>query len=142
MPKAVLDTNILISAVITPRGTPARILQAWREGAFELIASPPLLFEIQETLSLPKIARRYKLTTEDIHDVLALLVSGAILVTGTTPVSTPISDPDDIPVLACAVDGRADYLVTGDGDLLRLRSYQRIQIIRPTDFLRILSPSR
>jgi len=140
--KAVLDTNILISAVITPRGTPAKVLQAWREGAFDLIASPPLLYEIKNTLSRPKIAHRYRLTTEDISDVLALLASGATLVTGTISISVPITDPDDIPVLACAVEGQADYLVTGDGDLLHLRSYQGIQIIRPTDFLRILSPSR
>lgn len=140
MPKAVLDTNILISAVITPQGTPAKILQAWREGTFDLVTSPPLLFEIKETLSLPKIAHRYRLAPEDIRDVLALLASSAILVTGTISLSAPISDPDDIPVLACAVEGQADYLVTGDGDLLRLRSYQSIRIIRPTNFLRILSP--
>ncbi|MBI5410361.1 MAG: putative toxin-antitoxin system toxin component, PIN family [Nitrospirae bacterium] len=142
MPKAVLDTNVLISAVITPRGTPAKLLQAWREGTFDLITSPPLLFEIEETLSLPKIAQRYRLSPEDIRDVMALFAGGAILVTGATSVSASISDPDDIPVLACAVEGQADYLVTGDGDLLRLRSYQRIQIIQPTDFLRTLSPSR
>jgi putative PIN family toxin of toxin-antitoxin system len=142
VPKAVLDTNILISAVITPRGTPAKLLQAWREGTFDLITSPPLLFEIKETLSLPKIAHRYRLRPEDIRDVLALLAGGAILVTGTMSISAPIGDPDDIPVLACAVEGQADYLVTGDGDLLRLRSYQQVQIIRPTNFLRILSPPR
>lgn len=142
MPKAVLDTNILISAVITPRGTPAKILQAWREGACDLVTSPPLLVEIKATLSLPKIAHRYRLSPEDIHHILALLAGGAMLVTGTMSISAPITDPDDIPVLACAVEGQADYLVTGDGDLLRLRSYQQVQIIRPTNFLRILSASR
>lgn len=142
MTKAVLDTNILISAVMTPRDTPAKILQVWREGAFDLVASPSLLVEIKETLSLPKIAHRYRLSPEDIRAVMTLLAGGAILVSGAASISAPISDPDDVPVLACAVEGHADYLVTGDGDLLRLRSYQRIQIIRPTDFLRMLCPSR
>lgn len=142
MPKAVLDTNILVNAVITPQGTPAKILQAWRDGIVDLIASPPLLFKVKETLSLPKIAHRYRLTTEDIRDVLTLLASSAIVVPGVTAISAPISDPDDLLILACAVEGEADYLVTGDSDLLRLRSYQHIQIIRPTNFLRIVFPLR
>jgi len=142
VPKAVLDTNILISAVITPRGTPAQILQAWREGAFDLITSPPLLLEIKETLSLPKISHRYRLSPEDIRDVITLLAGSAILVAGTISVSAPINDPNDVPVLACAVEGQADYLVTGDSDLLRLRSYKNIHILRPMDFLRVLPLSR
>lgn len=138
MPKAVLDTNILVSALITPRGTPGRIVQAWRDGSFELITSPSLLEELREALHRPKIAHRYHLSPKDLHDLLALLAGTAIVVSGTASVSEVLADPDDVAVLACAVDGQADYLVTGDGDLLRLKTHKGIKIIRPSAFLRVL----
>lgn len=73
MPKAVLDTNILVNALITPRGTPAKIIQAWRVEQCDLVTSPPILEELQEALSRPKIKTRYHLSSEDIRNVLTLL---------------------------------------------------------------------
>lgn len=132
MPRAVLDTNILVSALIAPRGTPARIVQAWRDGAFELITSPPLLEELREALHRPKIARRYHLSPKDIHDLLSLLANATTLVTGTASVSEILSDPDDAPVPACAVEGHADHIVTGDDDLLRLKTYNGMEGFTPS----------
>ena len=90
MPRAVLDTNILVSALISPRGTPANIVQAWRAEQFDLVTSLPILEELQEALSRPKIRRRYHLLTSDIHNFLTLLTQAAILVAGTRSVSAPI----------------------------------------------------
>jgi putative PIN family toxin of toxin-antitoxin system len=81
VPRAVLDTNILISAFITPRGTPAKVLQAWRAGRFDLVTSPPLLLELREALSRPHLKDRYRLSPTDIRDFLTLLTSAAFLVT-------------------------------------------------------------
>ncbi len=56
--RAVLDTNVLISAFLSPRGTPAQLVRVWRDGAFELVVSLALLAEIDRVLGYPKIARR------------------------------------------------------------------------------------
>ncbi|MBX3234732.1 MAG: putative toxin-antitoxin system toxin component, PIN family [Nitrospiraceae bacterium] len=138
MPRAVLDTNTLISALITPKGTPARIVQAWRDGRFDLVTSPPLLSEFRSAISRPKIRTRYNLSTTDIREILKLLTGATILVgTGTLPPVT-LRDPDDLPVLSCAIEGKADYIVTGDNDLLVLERYQKILIVRPSAFLRLI----
>lgn len=138
VPKAVLDTNILVSALITPRGTPGRVVRAWRDGSFELVTSPSLLEELREALHRPKIMHRYHLSPKDIQDLLALLANTTTMVTGTASVPDILSDPDDVPVLACAAEGQADYIVTGDGDLLRLKSYKGTRIVRPSAFLKTL----
>ena len=140
MPKAVLDTNILVSAFITPRGTPAKLLHAWREEQFDLVTSPPILVELQEALCRPKIKIRYHLSLEGIHNFLTLIASATVLVPGTTTVSAPIQDPDDLMVFATAIESQAAYLVTGDKELLRLERFQSIHIITPSAFLRIIAP--
>ena len=140
MPKAVLDTNILVSAFITPRGTPAKLLHAWREEQFDLVTSPPILVELQEALCRPKIHIRYHLSREDIHNFVTLLASATVLVPGTTAVSAPIQDPDDLMVLATAIESQAAYLVTGDKALLHLKRFQSVHIITPSAFLRIIAP--
>lgn len=140
MPKAVLDTNILVSAFITPRGTPAKLLQAWRAEHFDLVTSPPILEELQDALCRPKITRRYHLSFEDIRNFATLLASACIVVPGTTTVSASIQDPDDLPVLATAIESQAAYLVTGDTALLDLERFQSVHIITPAAFLRIIAP--
>ncbi len=113
MPRTVLDTNILISAFITPRGTPAKLLRAWRDGQFDLVTSSPMLIELQEVLHRPKICNRYHLSQEDIHNFLTLIASVTAIVPGTTTLSAPIHDPDDLMVLATVIESHTAYLVTG-----------------------------
>lgn len=141
MPKAVLDTNILVSAFITPRGTPAKIIQAWRAEQFDLVTSPLILEELHEALSRPKLQRRYHLSSEDIRDYVTLLVHAAVVVPGTRSVSVSIRDPDDSMILAAAIESEADYLVTGDKELLHLKRFHSVHIITPTAFLRMMPPS-
>ena len=140
MPKAVLDTNILVSALITPRGTPAKVIQAWRVEQFELVTSSPILEELHETLSRPKIKTRYHLSSEDIRNFLTLLAHTALCVSGARSVSAPIHDPDDLRILAAAIESQADYLVTGDKELLRLKQFQSVHIMTPSAFLRVIAP--
>ena len=140
MPKAVLDTNILVSAFITPRGTPAKLLQAWRTEHFDLVTSPPILEELQDALCRHKLTRRYHLSLDDIRNFVTLLARLSIVVPGTTTVSAAIPDPDDLMVLATAIESQAAYLVTGDRALLALERFQSMQLITPVSFLRIIVP--
>jgi len=142
VPKVVLDTNILVSAFITPRGTPAKLLRAWRDGQFDLVTSPPLFVELQETLHRQKILTRYHLTQEDIHNFLTLLASGTVCVPGTTTLSAPIQDQDDLMVLATAIESQAAYLVTGDKELLHLEQFRSIQIVTPSILLKALHSNK
>ena len=69
--RAVLDPNILIAAALAPQGSPARILRAWLDGAFELITSPLLLEELERALSYPKL--RPRISPDEAHALVALL---------------------------------------------------------------------
>jgi putative PIN family toxin of toxin-antitoxin system len=133
-PRAVLDTNVFVSGLISPKGPPARILMALRSARFTLVSSPPVNEEIIEVLSRPTIRDRYGLG-DRILDVSFILWEVADLVIDLPDVQVS-SDPDDDKFLATAVAGLADYLVTGDvGDLLSLREYKGVKIVSPREFV-------
>ena len=130
--RAVLDPNVLISALLSRGGRPAEILRAWLDGAFELVISPALLTELERALGYPKIERR--ITSEDGHAFVELLRRSATLVddppAGSAPVSSP--DPGDDYLLELAVHTRA-VLVSGDKDLLGLDA--ALPIYAPAAFI-------
>jgi hypothetical protein len=138
-PRAVLDTNVFVSGLISAKGPPAAILRALRSGLFTLLSSPPINEEIIEVLTRPHIRDRYGLG-DRIFDVSFILWELAEVVIDLPEVKV-CSDPDDNKFLATAVRGRADYLVTGDvGDLLRLHKYEDVSIVSPRQFLSVLKP--
>jgi putative PIN family toxin of toxin-antitoxin system len=102
------------------------------------VTSLPLLLELKEVLSRPHLKGRYHLSFKDIHDFVALNRNTALLVTDPTSVSIQLRDPDDLAVLACALSGNAEYIVTGDRDLLDLRSFEGMQIVKSSTFLQYL----
>jgi uncharacterized protein len=139
MLRAVFDTNVLVSSVLLREGKPAQAIQAWREQRFLLVTSPALIRELRSTLSYERIRRKYNLTESDVDDVVALLDNDAIIVPGVADVWGAVpNDPDDDHVLACAVDGQADVIVSGDRHLLDLGSYNNIPIITVREFLDLL----
>jgi uncharacterized protein len=129
--RAVLDVNVLFSAVLAKRGTPARVLDAWRSGSFELIVSPALMAELERALGYSKI--RKFVSAAEAEELVAWLVRSAVSVAD--PVEPPpmrSSDPGDDYLLALAAAERA-VLVSGDRHLLELRAGPEIQ--SPSDFL-------
>jgi putative PIN family toxin of toxin-antitoxin system len=130
-----LDTNVLISALISPKGAPGRVVVAFlaRE-AFELVISPAIIAEVEAALRLPKL-RKYIRNLDEALAWLADLVVLADLVSDTGAVKGVCRDPDDDGVLSAAVEGRADVIVTGDDDLLVLEEYDGIRIVAPGEFL-------
>lgn len=141
MIRAVLDVNVLVSALISPRGAPARILDLWREEAFAAMVSEPVLAELETVLSRPAFARKYGLTPTHTTALLRGLRRFAIVTPGEQEVRGVAPDPDDDMLLACAVEGEADYLVTGDKGLLSLGSHEGIAIISPAAFVKVLTAS-
>lgn len=136
MQRVVLDTNVFVSRLLVPAGLPAQIFARWQALDFQLIVSPAILAEVRHTLGYARIRRKYAITDELVERLIALLEHDAILVPGNADVTGTIpDDPDDEQILACAVDGRADLIVSGDRHLLALGSYQNIPILPPRDFL-------
>jgi len=137
MIRAVLDANILVSALISPAGTPARVLDLWRAERFLPLVSDAMLGELERVLSHPRLRRGYGLTAARTEALMKGLCRFALVTPGEAEVTGVARDPDDDKLLACAVEGEADYIVTGDHDLLALRSYQGIPIITAAAFVRL-----
>jgi hypothetical protein len=138
MMRAVLDANVFVSALLSPRGIPARILTAWRAEWFDLVISEAILEEISRILRYPKIAARHQWTEARLHTFLEDLVHLAISTPGDLALSVIADDPSDDRYLECAIEGEASFIVSGDQHLLRLREYQDILILTPRAFLEAL----
>lgn len=129
--RAILDPNVIISALLSRDGTPAKVLRAWLEGRFELIVSPLLLKELERALAYPKLAER--INPEEAAALIDWLRREAILVD--EPAGPPTSrseDPGDDYLLALAETERA-ALVSGDRHLLALTS--ELPVLTPREFL-------
>lgn len=134
--KVVLDTNVLLSGLMAPEGTPGRIVTAWTEGRFEVVLSLHQLAEIGRALEYPKIRRKLRWDDERVESFIKqLYLRAEVIELGLISVDVP-GDSDDAPILATLVAARADVLVTGDGDLLTPREKHPIET--PLEFVRRL----
>jgi len=126
---AVFDTNVLIAAIIT-EGICSKLLHRARAGEFSLISCSFIMKELRRILS-----KKFRLSNEDI-DVAKEPINEAIhqVIEQNLKVTDVCRDATDDNIIACAVAAKADYLVTGDSDLLVIRSYQGIKIVTPRDF--------
>lgn len=138
MIRAVLDANVFVSAVLTPRGPAGQILRAWQDAQFQLAVSVPIVQEIERVLQYPKIARRHRWSGKALREFIDDLAHLAILTPGELSLRVINEDPADNRYLECAVEGEAQYLVSGDEHLVRLGTYQEVRIVRPAAFVEIL----
>jgi putative PIN family toxin of toxin-antitoxin system len=129
MIRVVADTNILVSAVMFG-GLPGVFLDLALLGSFSLVTSAVLLDELDEKLRL-----KFELTADDSMIILTKLERTADLVTPLVTLKVVIEDPDDNRVLECAIEGHADFIVSGDRHLLKLGSYESIPIMSVRRFL-------
>ena len=136
--RIVLDANQFVSAVLVPVGHPAQILQAWREGRFELALSPSIVAEIRRVLLYSRLRKKHGWSEEQIETFLRGLTKAATITLEQLSVRVVDDDPTDDKYLACALESDASYIVTGDGHLQRLSMYQGVKIVSPAVFLQIL----
>lgn len=141
--RAVLDANVLISALIRPAGPPGRILvHLLRDQVFELVASPASLDELRRSLRYPKVRKYLGLSETEIDLWITALRAVAVLVEGRVSRQIVTADPADDIYLAAATDGLVDYIVSGDRHLLDLGVHEGVRILSPRDFLTILDGLR
>lgn len=129
--RAVLDPNVLISALLAPAGAPAKALRAWLQGVYELVVSPLLLAELERALAYPKL--RSRVSPQEVAELVDLLRRHAVVVadpTGWSGVSSP--DPGDDYLIALAATSDA-LLVSGDAHLLGLA--KKLPVFSPAAFL-------
>ena len=141
MPRAVLDSSVLVSAFLTPHGSVVRLLRDPARSRYELCLSDAILTETAEVLLSKSNLRRYvAYADDDVRDYIRWLLTQAEMVPDTPPPRVVPNDPKDDPIIAAAVAAKADYLVTGDrAHLLPIGEYQGIRIVSPRAFLEILS---
>lgn len=136
--KVVLDSSTLVSAFISPAGSPAALLVHASQGAFSLYVSEEILAETTRALLRQRIAARYGHTPKDVARFLALITQTAQVVSDLPELPAISRDPNDDVIIACSLKAGANYLVTGDNDLLSLGSYEDVLFVTPRQFLDLL----
>jgi predicted nucleic acid-binding protein len=167
--RAVTDTNVLVSGLLVAEGPPREVLDAWLDGRFTLVTSPYQLEEVTHVLAYPRVAERIRLEPAELAAILSGLMTLTVVTTGqprrpslaaarrlsgAPPGGTPRSDdwrggdlqrpgitrdPKDDAIVACAEEGSAEYIVSGDHDLLLLGEYRAIRVLTPRQFLELLA---
>jgi uncharacterized protein len=138
MIRIVLDTNVLISGMLTPGRAPARLLAMILSGRFKLVISPQIIEEIQRVLEYPgiiKLMKKRKLESKDLAEAVWRILRVAQITPGVLNIQGIAADPANDIFLACAEEGRADFIVSGDHHLTDLKDYQGIRIMAPAAFL-------
>lgn len=133
--KIVLDTNVLISALVFPDSKPDQILDCIRQGKIDLVLSPFILSEFGRVLQ-----EKFGFAKRDADASVRAVRVMARVITPDERISVIRDKEDDNRILECAVAAQADFLVTGDKQhLLPLGTYRGVQIVAPAQFLDLLA---
>lgn len=139
MVKAVLDSNVIVSALLVSQGKPAQIIGYARSGVFRCVLSNEILQEVRRIVHRKHIQKKYNLPEEKIEELLGALQEISMWVTIQAVENIITNDPPDNLVLACAIEGNADYLVSGNLHFLNLRKHRNVKMVSPAEFLDILA---
>jgi|SRR3989344_3184249 len=128
--KVILDTNILISA-LGWKGNPNQVFSRIVNGEVDFIISDEQFAELAEALEYPK----FQFTEEQKSRFKSLILEIATFVKPIEKIDSIKNDPDDNIILEAAIAGKVDYIVTGDPDLLELKEFRGIRIVKAREFL-------
>jgi putative PIN family toxin of toxin-antitoxin system len=134
----VIDTNVIISSLLSLDSPPAEITKRWEADRFEVVISPPLLSELERTLHYPRVSKYFKKPQETVTALLKRLRLVATVVEPHHTLDVVTEDPADNRVLECAIAGGASFIVTGDSHLFKIKEYRGIVILQPAEFLAIV----
>lgn len=128
-----IDTNILVSA-LGWNGAEASVVEMVLESKLELYLSTEILSEFFRVVKYPK----FRFTDSEIDGFIGRLLSNSVIVNPSQPVKVIIDDPADNKILECALEGKSEFIISGDRYLLSLGEYEGIKILRAVDFLKVL----
>ena len=136
-PRIVLDSSIWVSTLLKPHGHYAKMVKRVAEEA-DLFTSEYILAEVREASLRPEKKKKYGLTEEMVDEAISAIRDLSVVLTHLPEVEVVQEDPDDNLVLACALQAKANYLVSYDPHLLKLKEYQNIKILTPRELLKEL----
>lgn len=128
--KAVVDTNVLISAFVFPGGSPEAVYRLALDGSFDLVTSPPLLLELGRVLQ-----QKFEWEPTMAEDAVMQVARIGTIVEPATSVFDIEDDPADNRVLEAAAESNADAVISGDRHLLDLGTWRGIPILPPALFI-------
>ena len=128
--KPVIDSNVLVSSFYFA-GNPRKVFDRVTDGLDELFVTDDILAEIVSMMS----RKKFNSGNDEIAEYIGIIESYAIKVPAGNTLENASRDQDDNKILQCGLDGNADYIITGDNDLLVLKEYGKIKIIKPKDYL-------
>ena len=129
MIRLVLDTNIIISSVFW-RGNPYEVIRRGILGEYQLVISAEILGEV-----IDKLRNKFQFPEESIQELIDILMTYCHVVETVNKFDV-VRDKKDNKIVECAFDGKADYIVTGDSDLLELKEFRGIKIVKAKEFLK------
>lgn len=132
--RVILDTNVLVSGFIKPSGAIAAVVDALRDGRFLHLHSRATLEELVDVLTRPRLREKYGIRSLDVEAFLKLVLLRGERVSPAREIHA-CRDPKDDKFLELAVAGRAEVLVSGDGDLKSLDPFEGVRILSPAAFL-------
>lgn len=133
MVKSVNDTNVWVAGIHWPTGARHLILLHWQQRRFQHFISADILFEI-----IRMLRQVFGYSDEKLYDWYWLLIAGSTFVAPQLSPNVIAEDPDDNKLIACALTGQVDYIVSEDKGLHRLGQYQSFRVVDKQGFLRIL----
>jgi len=135
--KIVVDANLFASGLIKPNSNPGKILDLIKQNQIELILSPAIIKEIKRILLYPKLQKYHRKTAQKIDAYFEDILMFAWIVEGEEIIDIIKADSSDNKYLACAYEGEADYIVSGDHHLLDIGAYEGIEILKAKSFLNV-----
>ncbi|RLD06937.1 MAG: putative toxin-antitoxin system toxin component, PIN family [Chloroflexi bacterium] len=132
--RAIIDTGIFVSALIRPQGRTGAVLQALKDERFTIIYTTDILVEVIDVLGRDKFRVKYHIHPDMVAALIDLIRLRGELVIPSQKV-TACRDPKDDIFLEAALEGEAEFIVSGDFDLLDMESFENIPILRVAEFL-------
>ena len=136
--QVVLDANVYVSALISDKGNPSRIINRWLAGEFDILVSPPIINEILRVTGYRRIQNKYARVRENRLEFVELISEQGFWIEPDRALSIVPADESDNRYFECAVAGGAQYIVSGDAHLLEIGEYRGIVIVTPAAFITLL----
>jgi uncharacterized protein len=140
--RVTLDTNVLVSAFISKQGNPARILEIVTTfDEISLVLSKEILTEFKDVLNRTEVSERFHYSQKDIEDYATAIRDVATIIDIQSKFRIMKEDPKDDIILQTAVDGKVDFLISGDRHLKQIKEFRNVRIVNPKQFLSIIATS-
>ena len=136
--KAVVDTSVMVSVAFAKEGLTKELRDMIAEGAFQLVTSREILAELYRVLHYPRILKQFKPSTEELEEFIGMILERAVITKGHYSLRKIKEDPSDDMFLACALEGKADFIVSRDPHLRNLKRFQGVEIVDVKSFVEMV----